>query len=285
MARATRSPTASRVLLCERSLTDPHKTAQAREHDSPADPAREARRPQGTPWLHGWLLAERLRRSVDGLEPHLRGAVAVTACGGTGMDAEYLARLGAQVISTEISLSAARLAHERFARAGVPALSVVADAERLPLANRAVAVGYVLDGMHHLRDPLEGVRELLRVAASAVAVSEPAAAGLTRVAIRLGLAKDVEAAGNPVARIEPGDVEALLSAHGFGAVSTDRYAMHYDPEVGGLVRLLSRQRLRGTGAWITATIAAAGSGWGNKVAIRAVRTTDAPPTVASPAGS
>ena len=254
------------VLLSAASRDDPHKAAQATEHDHDAHPAR----PAGTPALHGRLLEERLRRSTAGIEAHVRGAVAVVACGGPGMDAEHLARVGARdVISTDVSLGAARAARERFDRLGLTALSLVADAERLPLADGSVAVGYVLDGLHHLRDPLAGARELARVASTAVAISEPAQAGLTRIAVRLGIASDIEGAGNPVARVEPGPLLALLEQSGFEHVRADRYAMHYDPDVGALARLLSRRRLVGPASSVAAGLAAAGAGWGNKLAVRA----------------
>ena len=254
------------VLLTAASRADAHKAAQAAEHADDPHPAR----PRETPALHGMLLAERLGRSTAGIEGRIRGATALVACGGPGMDAEHLARLGARaVITTDVSPGAARMARERVERLGLPALSVVADAERLPLADRSVGVAFVLDGLHHLRDPLAGAAELARVATSAVAISEPARAGLTRVAVRAGVARDVEEAGNAVARVDPDEVLALLARAGFPDGRATRYAMHYDPAVGRLARLLSRARLRGPAGTAAGALAAAGGAWGNKVAIQA----------------
>jgi uncharacterized protein YbaR (Trm112 family) len=83
-----------------------HKDLQAEYFDE-ADPEFEVTRPHGSPWLYRWLLAEKFRRSVDALPPSAGGMVAATVCGGSGMDAEFLARVGMSVISTDISLGAA----------------------------------------------------------------------------------------------------------------------------------------------------------------------------------
>lgn len=258
-------------LLPDASRADPHKAAQAAGYDGAGTPAHEAARPRGAPALHGALLAERLRRLTDGLEHVLPGATAVAVCGGSGMDAEWLARLGARVIAVDVSHAAARLAAERFAAGGLAALSVVGDAERLPLPVGGVDAAVVLDGLHHLADPLAGLAELIRVGRRTVAVGEPAAAGLTRAAVRLGLADDVEAAGNAVARLDPSSALAALRAAGFAEVRVDRYAMHYDPGVGPVARALSRRRVRGPAERAALALAAAGSRLGNKVAIRATR--------------
>jgi uncharacterized protein len=249
-------------LIGEAARADAHKMAQAAEHDARPDPSE--------PPLLGLLIAERLRRSVAGIEDRVRGGTVVVACGGNGRDAEYLARAGARgVVMTDISPASARRARDRVARAGLPVLSVVADAERLPLRDSAVAVGYVIDGLHHLRDPDAGARELARVARSAVAISEPVAAGLTRLAVAAGAASDVEQAGNRVARIDPAHVRALLAGCGFPRVACDRYAMHYDPDGGRLATLLSGPRTRRAALRTASVLAAASGGWGNKVAIRA----------------
>ena len=138
---------------------DEHKEQQAAFFDA-ADPEFEITRPHGTPWLYSWLLGEKFRRSIDGLTDV--PTTAVTICGGSGMDAEFLADFGAAVISTDISLGAARRARERAARYGLAILPVVADAEALPLADASVDLAYVHDGLHHLEAPLAGLEELSR---------------------------------------------------------------------------------------------------------------------------
>ena len=91
----------------EADESDAQKDVQASFFNE-ADPEFELSRPHGSPWLYRWLLSEKFRRSLDGLVLPARRVTAATICGGSGMDAEFLARVGASVISTDISLGAAR---------------------------------------------------------------------------------------------------------------------------------------------------------------------------------
>ncbi len=103
---------------------DRYKRDQAAFFD--AQPAAwETSRPHGAPALYRWLMEEKFRRSVDGLQSVLPGATVLTVCGGSGMDAEFLARAGARVIASDISLGAARRALERSRRHGVPITPIV----------------------------------------------------------------------------------------------------------------------------------------------------------------
>lgn len=117
------------------------------------------------------------------------------------MDAEFLARSGATVISSDISLGAAKRSAERAKRYGLRILPLVADVEHLPFLDRSVDLVYVHDGLHHLEKPLAGIAEMSRVASRAVSVTEPAQAAATRLAVRFGLALEREDAGNRVARV------------------------------------------------------------------------------------
>lgn len=219
---------------------DEVKRAQANWFDSQVDPEYEIERPNGTPAFHAWLLSEKFRRSVSALGARLDGAVVACVCAGSGMDAEFLARAGAVVIAFDVSPGAARRAAERARRRRLSIFPVVADAERLPLADRSVEIAFVHDGLHHLERPEVALHEMGRVASTAVSVTEPARALATRVSIRLGYSGDVEEAGNRVERLEPGRVAALLEEAGFVVVGSRRYAMFYRHEAGRPARLLSR---------------------------------------------
>jgi hypothetical protein len=85
------------------------------------------------------------------------------------------------------------------------------------------------------------------------------------------VATDVEDAGNRVARIDPDAASRELCAAGFGDVRVRRYAMHYDPDVGGLARALSRARLVGPAGAAAAAVAEAGRAVGNKLVVQALR--------------
>jgi glycosyltransferase involved in cell wall biosynthesis/SAM-dependent methyltransferase len=217
-----------------------HKAAQAAHFDRPGEEAFEIDRPHGTPRLYRFLLAEKFRRAVGPIRPHLLGASALTVCGGSGMDAEFLARAGATVISSDLSLGAATRAKARSERYGLEIRSIVADVEHLPFADQSVDLVAVHDGLHHLDDPYAGLSEMARVARRWVVVTEPARASITRLAIRLRLALETEEAGNRVARMEPSEVAAFLEARGYMVLRAERYAMYYPHRPGAVFSLLSR---------------------------------------------
>ena len=250
------------------AVDDAHKEQQAAFFDD-ADPEFEITRPHGTPWLYSWLIGEKFRRSVEGLTDV--PTTAVTICGGSGMDAEFLANSGAAVISTDISLGAAQRARERAARYGLGILPVVADAEALPLADASVDLAYVHDGLHHLEAPLAGLEELSRVARHAVSVNEPARAAATHLAIHARLSVETEEAGNRVERVDPAAIVAALERSGFSVVRRQRYAMVYRHEPGRAAHLLSRRPLRPLVRLTIGGFNALLGGIGNKLTVQAVR--------------
>jgi len=216
-----------------------HKSAQAAYFDRVAEQEFEIDRPHATPRLYRFLLREKFRRGMEPLRPHLVGATALTVCGGSGMDAEYLARAGAKVISSDLSLGAASRTQTRAERYGLNIQSIVADVEHLPCTDRSVDLVAVHDGLHHLDDPYAGLSEMARVARRWVVVSEPARASITRLAARVGLALEREEAGNRVARVEPSEVAAFLRSRGYRILRAQRYAMYYRHRPGALSTLLS----------------------------------------------
>jgi glycosyltransferase involved in cell wall biosynthesis/SAM-dependent methyltransferase len=217
-----------------------HKSAQAAHFDRPEEEAFETDRPHGTPRLYRFLLAEKLRRAMGPIRPHLIGASALSVCGGSGMDAEFLARAGAIVTTSDLSLGAAIRAKARSERHGLDIRSIVADVEHLPFADQSFDLVAVHDGLHHLEDPYSGLAEMARVARRWVVVTEPARASVTQLAVRLGLALETEAAGNRVARVEPAEVAAFLEARGYLVIGAERYAMYYPHHPGVVFSLLSR---------------------------------------------
>jgi SAM-dependent methyltransferase len=236
-----------------------------------ADPEFEVSRPHGTPWLYRWLLAEKFRRSIDALPVPTNRLTAATVCGGSGMDAEFLARAGAAVISTDISLGAAQRTRERAARYGFDVLPVVADAEALPFRDRSVDLLYVHDGLHHLDSPQAGIREMLRTSRFAISINEPARARATMLAARVGLSEHYEEAGNFIARVDPDTLASEVSAAGFDVVKNERYAMVYRHEPGRAARILSQPGVRTVTAMALRAFNALAGGVGNKLTLQAVR--------------
>jgi uncharacterized protein YbaR (Trm112 family) len=219
-----------------------HKDRQAAHFDREMAAEFEMVRPHGTAPLYEWLLREKFRRAVAPLRDRLAGGTALVVCGGSGMDAEFLHECGATVITSDISLGAAKRALERARRSGFALLSIVADVERLPLRDAAVELAYVHDGLHHLERPETGIVEMARVA-RALSITEPARAAGTQVAVRLGLALQKEESGNVVARLRPGEVSAELAKLGFRTLSSGRYLMYYRHEPGRFFGLLSKRGL------------------------------------------
>jgi SAM-dependent methyltransferase len=248
-----------------------HKLGQAAFFDEEASPEWEIMRPHAAPAWHRWLLEEKHRRAINGLGT-ITGLSTLTVCGGSGMDAEFLCRQGARpVVSADISLGAARRAAERGRRFDVPLIPLVADVERLPFADGSFDVVFVHDGLHHLADPMVGLREMARVARHAVSVNEPARANATRIAVRLGLSVEREEAGNQVARMSIPEIEAVLREARFEIVRAERYAMLYRHEPGAPTRFISRPNVTALarGGW-RAGNAVIGR-FGNKLTVQALR--------------
>jgi SAM-dependent methyltransferase len=220
-----------------------NKVAQAAHFDLPGEEQFEIDRPHGTPRLYRFLLGEKFRRAVSPIRPYLAGASALCVCGGSGMDAEFLARAGALVTSSDLSLGAAIRARTRSQRYHLSLGSIVADVEHLPYASMSVDLVAVHDGLHHLDDPFAGLAEMARVARRWVVVTEPAQALATTIAVRMGLALATEEAGNRVARLNPKDVAAFLEAHGYVTLRAERYAMYYPHRPGPLFNVLSRPKV------------------------------------------
>jgi SAM-dependent methyltransferase len=228
-------------------------------------------RPRGAPELYGWLLREKFRRSVIGLEHLLPGATALTICGGSGVDAEFLARAGARVILSDISLGVVLQARERARRYGLDITLVVADAEALPFRDASIDVVYVHDGLHHLERPALGLAEMARVARRAVSVSEPADAAATAAAVRLGLAENEEEAGNRVRRMTLDEISRELSSRGFRTIRPHRYAMYYRHWPGRAVRVLSSPPLLPLAQASLNVLNRVAGRFGNKLTVQAIR--------------
>ena len=160
---------------------------------------------------------------------------------------------------------------ERAERHNVEFVSIVADAEQLPFEDHAIDIVYVHDGLHHLEDPYIGLAEMCRVARIGVSVSEPARSLATRAAVRLGIADDVEEAGNVVARLDPNTVKSFLEERGFRVARCERYAMFYRHRPGIPMRILSLPgvfQLAQLGLGVANRLVGR---WGNKLVVVGVR--------------
>jgi len=247
-----------------------HKDHQAEYYDS-IDEEFELTRPHGLPSFYGRFLGEKFRRSVDRIG-NVRGMTALTVCGGSGMDAEFLAVAGANVIASDISLGAAKRTLERSRRFGFPVMSIVADIENLPFEDQSIDLVYVHDGLHHLTNPEKGLAEMARVAKYAVSVTEPAVAAVTRLGIKVGVAQEIEDAGNRVERLTPERVESVLHQAGFSSFKSQRYLMYYRHEPGVVMKFLSTPVISDAAYWGWRAGNALVGRFGNKMSVQATRT-------------
>jgi len=247
----------------------PHKEQQQLFFDEESEWAFEVSRPHGTPPIYRRIIEEKLERSVSAIAGELPEASVLCVCAGSGMDAEALAHRGARVIVTDLSVEAVARAVERGLRFGCDFEALVCDVEHLPFRDRSVDFVYVHDGLHHLEDPLVGLSEMVRVARRGIAVTEPADALSTRVAVRLGVAQAVETAGNPVARIRRKEFEQFLISRGLTIREADQYLMYYRHRPGRIESILSCPGLLQVSDGIFRLANVVFGGVGNKITIQA----------------
>ncbi len=247
-----------------------HAEQQAAFFDGEAEQF-EMKRPHETTRLYEFLLEEKFSRSVTAMRGLLAGRSVLTVCGGSGMDGEFLARLGAFVFSSDVSLGATRRARARATLFQQPMETIVADAERLPFPDKSIDIVYVHDGLHHLEHPLNGLAEMLRVARLGVSISEPARALVTRAAITFGVAKEFEEAGNRVGRLSLMEVAHCMEAGGFKVVHAGRYGMFYRHRPGLPSHLLSGPLIFPAVAASWKLLNVVLGRFGNKLVVQAIR--------------
>lgn len=204
-----------------------HLEGQRHYYDEACDPEFEIRRPRGCGRLYEFLIAHKVETGLDVLGLDLEGRTVLELCCGSGLVSEALARRGAVVTGTDVSTEALARARERAQRYGFRARFEVADAEALPFRGGSFDAVVVHDGLHHLEDPFRAIREMARVAREGVLILEPARAAVTRLAVWLGVAEEVEEAGNHVRRLQAGEVATCLRTAGFSEVSWRRTLMYY----------------------------------------------------------
>jgi len=123
------------VLVADEASDGGQKRRQAAFFDR-EEPEFETTRPHGAPRLYQWLLDEKFRRSIAAIRGMVAGSRALTVCGGSGMDAEFLARAGATVISSDVSLGAAMQEKSVLMKSGrPPPSSAMSCASTSPVVN------------------------------------------------------------------------------------------------------------------------------------------------------
>jgi ubiquinone/menaquinone biosynthesis C-methylase UbiE len=130
----------------------------------------------------------------------------VGSCG-SGIDVFYLRKFyqNAKYFVTDLSQNAVDTA-----KASLHSVEgQVEDAENLSFPDNHFDYGFMAASLHHLPRPILGLYELLRVSKHGVIVIEPNDTWVTRLATRMGLATEVEPAGNYVFRLGKHDIERI----------------------------------------------------------------------------
>lgn len=143
----------------------------------------------------------------------------VTICSGAGREIPTLARRGARVTATDLTVEQLRPLKDK----GIIDDCSEQNAERLEYADESFDIGFVNAGLHHLLHPHAGLCELLRVSSQAVLFIESQDSILHSVGKMMGRNADFEPAGNYVYRWNRREIEKIaLSAHAHSfAVRTD----------------------------------------------------------------
>lgn len=248
-----------------------HLAHQQHYYDEACDPEFEIRRPRECGRVYEFLIGEKFRAGLAVLGLDVRRRTVLEVCCGSGLMTEVLARRGARVTGTDVSAQALARARERARRYGFAARFQAADAEALPFRDSSFDIVAVHDGLHHLEAPERAIREMARVARHGVLILEPARAAVTGVAVRLGLAEEVEEAGNHVRRLAPTEVAGWLREAGFSRTSWQRSLMYYPHEPWGWLRWLDPLPAFGMFVAGFRGVNLLVGRWGNKLALAATR--------------
>ncbi len=240
-------------------------------YDEECDPEFEIARPHNCGRLYEYLIEHKFRTAMRLLGLEFTRRTVLEVCCGSGMMAEKFARAGAAVTGIDFSSAAVARAHERVRRCGFAASFLTGDAEDLAFADRSFDIVAVHDGLHHLGDPPRAIREMARVAREAVLILDPADAALTRLAVRFGLAHEIEEAGNQIRRLVASEVAAILHEAGYRRVRWRRSLMYYPHRPPGWWRWLDRAPAFAAVRAAFRCCDIAFGRWGNKLALAARR--------------
>jgi 2-polyprenyl-3-methyl-5-hydroxy-6-metoxy-1,4-benzoquinol methylase len=209
---------------------DGSRSQQRHFYDEECNPEFEIARPHGCGRLYEYLIEHKFRTGLSVLGLNISGMSVLEICCGSGMVAEKFARAGARVTGIDFSPAAVTRARERARRYHFDATFLVADAEDLAFADHSFDIVAVHDGLHHLENPKRAIHQMARVARCGVMILDPAQAILTTLAVRLGIAVEVEDAGNVVKRLDPKALTTILGEQGFDRIAWKRTLMYYPHE-------------------------------------------------------
>lgn len=156
----------------------------------------------------------RVKKMLDKAGIYPDGKSILIASCGCGIDAHYLLKSvrPGKIYFSDIDPGAAEKTLSNFHEEAF----IIADNEQLSFKDDSFDYVFVAASLHHLREPLRGLYELLRVSKRALIVIEPNDTFLTRIFQKLGLAREYEVeSGNYVYRFDKGSIMKLAKARLF----------------------------------------------------------------------
>jgi len=205
----------------------------------------EITRPHGTGRLYEFLIAYKMRAMARLVGASFSGQKLLNVCCGSGMEAEYFAKLGAEVFVLDLSSVALQGAEKRARRFGFSLRTIAGDAESLPFKSENFDFAFVHDGLHHLSEPEKAIKEMARISRKGIFFTEPADAFITRIAVKLKLSADYEDAGNFVFRLHPRKLKGIFDEIGLKHSRFKRYGMWYSHHPPWWFRLFENRVLFG----------------------------------------
>jgi SAM-dependent methyltransferase len=246
--------------------------SQREYFDSGLDPEFEIERPEAGGRFYNYVLRTKFRHAFQRLAVGTGAGAVLDACCGSGVLSEYMAQRTKQlVVGFDFSLGAVRRACERARRRGYSFVGIVGDADAPPFRRRAFSVVAIHDALHHLDDPLGTLERLAELTRDTLVVMEPCVSWITRIGVLVGISVDVEEAGNPVRRLTPEPLAAVVLKAGFSSAEVHRYLLYYPHQPGHMYRLLDRWPLYDFGRTAARVGYLVGSLGGNKLQLFARR--------------
>lgn len=202
------------------------------------DPEFEINRPRDAGRLYKFFIDFKFREAVSSFGYSIKGRSVLDLCCGSGMATEYYAHGGAKVNGIDLSGEAIRRAAERKRIYRFSGEFLVAGVERLPFKDSSFDIVSVHDGLHHLKQPKNAIKEMCRVSRGAIVIMEPAKAFLTRIAVFFRISARHEG-DDFVYRFDPEELRLCLQENGFKKIATKRYLMYYPHKPGQLFCLFN----------------------------------------------
>jgi len=167
----------------------------------------------------------RVRKMLDKAKITLDNKRILIAGCGCGIDAHYLKKFykPGSVCFTDIEAIAMEKSRSVFFYESF----VLVNNEQLAFKDNAFDYVFVAASLHHLREPVRGLYELLRVARHALIVIEPNDTWLTRIFEKLGFAQEYEVEhGNYVYRFDKRGVSKINKALFFRCYVDRFFSIH-----------------------------------------------------------